>query len=112
MNPGFPYCLQRTPLEWNMRVLNGIVAAASMLIPTLKVALEMANLTAATLGLDPKEVFVASTGVIGQPLDMKKIRAGAGIGITGIGHNGPGPLMKEDGSCTSICGGGCGGGYG
>jgi glutamate N-acetyltransferase/amino-acid N-acetyltransferase len=39
-------------------------------------ALGMANLAAAKLGMSPKEVLVASTGVIGVPLPMDKIRAG------------------------------------
>jgi glutamate N-acetyltransferase/amino-acid N-acetyltransferase len=39
-------------------------------------ALEMANLTAAQLGISPEEVLVASTGVIGVPLPMDKIRTG------------------------------------
>jgi len=39
-------------------------------------ALEMANLAAARLGISPEEVLVASTGVIGVPLSMDKIRAG------------------------------------
>jgi len=36
----------------------------------------MANLAAAKLGISPAEVLVASTGVIGVPLPMGKIRAG------------------------------------
>jgi len=36
----------------------------------------MANLTAAKLGISPEEVLVASTGIIGVPLPMDKIRAG------------------------------------
>ena len=36
----------------------------------------MADLTAAKLGVDPDEVLVASTGVIGVQLPMEKIRAG------------------------------------
>jgi len=39
-------------------------------------AREMAELTAARLGISPEEVLVASTGVIGVPLPMDKIRAG------------------------------------
>jgi len=37
---------------------------------------EMANLAAAKLSISPEEVLVASTGVIGVPLPMDKIRAG------------------------------------
>ena len=36
----------------------------------------MANLAAAKLGISPEEVLVASTGIIGVPLPMDKIRAG------------------------------------
>ncbi len=39
-------------------------------------AAEMAKLAAEGLGLSPEDVLVASTGVIGQPLPMKLIRAG------------------------------------
>jgi glutamate N-acetyltransferase/amino-acid N-acetyltransferase len=38
-------------------------------------ALGMANLAAAKLGISPEEVLVASTGVIGVPLAMDRIRA-------------------------------------
>jgi len=36
----------------------------------------MANLTAAKLGISPEEVLVASTGIIGVPLPMDKIKTG------------------------------------
>jgi glutamate N-acetyltransferase/amino-acid N-acetyltransferase len=39
-------------------------------------ALGMASLAAAKLGIPPEEVLVASTGIIGVPLPMDKIRAG------------------------------------
>jgi len=39
-------------------------------------ATETANLAARNMGLLPEEVLVASTGVIGQPLPIKLIRAG------------------------------------
>jgi glutamate N-acetyltransferase/amino-acid N-acetyltransferase len=39
-------------------------------------ALEMVEQTGAALGLDPAEVLVASTGVIGVPLPMDKVSAG------------------------------------
>jgi glutamate N-acetyltransferase/amino-acid N-acetyltransferase len=35
----------------------------------------MANLTAAKLGISPEEILIASTGIIGVPLPMDKIRA-------------------------------------
>ncbi len=37
---------------------------------------EMARLAARLLGIRPDEVFVASTGVIGQPLPMERVRSG------------------------------------
>ncbi|MBL7125015.1 MAG: bifunctional glutamate N-acetyltransferase/amino-acid acetyltransferase ArgJ [Dehalococcoidales bacterium] len=37
-------------------------------------AAEMAELTAEGIGISPEDVLVASTGVIGQPLPMKRIR--------------------------------------
>jgi glutamate N-acetyltransferase/amino-acid N-acetyltransferase len=42
----------------------------------LRAAEEMAALAAARLGVAPEELVVASTGVIGVPLDMAKVRAG------------------------------------
>jgi len=39
-------------------------------------ALEMASLAAARLGLSPEHILVASTGVIGVPLPMDKIKTG------------------------------------
>jgi len=39
-------------------------------------AAEMAKLTAEGIGISPEDVLVASTGVIGLPLPMKRIRAG------------------------------------
>ncbi|MGK9369183.1 bifunctional glutamate N-acetyltransferase/amino-acid acetyltransferase ArgJ [Melioribacter sp. Ez-97] len=42
----------------------------------MKDAAEMAALTASALNIEPEEVFVSSTGVIGEPLPMEKIRTG------------------------------------
>ncbi len=39
-------------------------------------AREMAELTANKLGIDPHLVYVSSTGIIGRPLPMEKIRGG------------------------------------
>jgi len=44
----------------------------------LRDAVEMADLTAERIGASPEDVLVASTGVIGQELPMKLIRAGLG----------------------------------
>jgi glutamate N-acetyltransferase / amino-acid N-acetyltransferase len=50
--------------------------------------LVMAELTAAKLGLSAKEVLVLSTGVIGEPMNMEKIRAGIGMAATALSHDG------------------------
>jgi len=39
-------------------------------------AAEMASLTARKIGVSPEDVLVASTGVVGQPLPMRLIKAG------------------------------------
>ncbi len=57
-------------------VVNSGCANACMGEQGLVDALEMANMLAAKLGISPEEVLVASTGVIGVPLPMAKIRAG------------------------------------
>jgi glutamate N-acetyltransferase/amino-acid N-acetyltransferase len=57
-------------------VVNSGCANACMGGQGLADAQGMANLAAAKLGISPEEVLVASTGVIGVPLPMDKIRAG------------------------------------
>jgi glutamate N-acetyltransferase/amino-acid N-acetyltransferase len=42
-------------------------------------AREMAELTASKLGIDPNLVYVSSTGIIGRPLPMEKIRGGIAL---------------------------------
>lgn len=54
----------------------------------IEIAEEMSALTAATLGISEKDIVVASTGVIGQPLVIDPIRDGlpalaAGLSATG-----------------------------
>jgi glutamate N-acetyltransferase/amino-acid N-acetyltransferase len=57
-------------------VVNSGCANACMGGQGLADARGMANLAAAKLGISPEEVLVASTGVIGVPLPMDKIKAG------------------------------------
>jgi len=57
-------------------VLNSGCANACTGESGLASAAEMADLAAESIGLSPDDVLVASTGVIGQPLPMKLIRAG------------------------------------
>jgi glutamate N-acetyltransferase / amino-acid N-acetyltransferase len=49
---------------------------------------EMAELTAAKLGLSPNEVLVLSTGVIGEPMNMEKIRAGIDMAAAALSNDG------------------------
>lgn len=57
-------------------------------------ALEMAELTAAGLGIVNREVLVASTGIIGKPLPIDKVRANIISLIGGLSDKG-GPLFAE-----------------
>ena len=57
-------------------VVNSGCANACMARQGLADARVMVNLTAAKLGISPEEILVASTGIIGVPLPMDKVRAG------------------------------------
>ena len=48
---------------------------------------EMSEITAAALGIPSDDVVVASTGVIGQPIDMEPIRNGMGALAAGLGDH-------------------------
>lgn len=75
------------PILWNQQVkqeskkIKGIVinsgnANACTGFPGLLHAKQMAETTAAMLGVSPLEVMVASTGIIGVPLPIHKVKAG------------------------------------
>ncbi|MGN1315720.1 MAG: bifunctional glutamate N-acetyltransferase/amino-acid acetyltransferase ArgJ [Acutalibacteraceae bacterium] len=53
----------------------------------IQVAQEMAKITAETLGIDNEDVVVASTGVIGQPLDVAPIKAALPALKEALGNN-------------------------
>ncbi|HET7292010.1 MAG TPA: bifunctional ornithine acetyltransferase/N-acetylglutamate synthase, partial [Vicinamibacteria bacterium] len=57
-------------------VVNAGCANAATGAGGLRDAREMAAVAAACLELAPEEVLVASTGVIGVPLDLEKVKAG------------------------------------
>ena len=57
-------------------VVNSGCANAATGAQGLEDAREMVHLTATALGCPPEEVLVASTGVIGVPLPMDRVRAG------------------------------------
>lgn len=55
----------------------------------IEIAERMSELTAAALGIQPEDVIVASTGVIGQPLSLEPIAAGMEALAAGLGaHSG------------------------
>ena len=56
----------------------------------VEVAEEMSALAAKQLGIDPSDVVVASTGVIGQPLDITPIRDGIPALVAGLGKDNSG----------------------
>lgn len=63
-------------------------------------AIEMAAVTAKELGIDSSLVFVASTGVIGAPLPMKRIRSGIPLAVKNLNRKGgtdaAGAIMTTD----------------
>ncbi len=53
----------------------------------VEIAEKTCQLTAKALNIDPKDVVVASTGVIGQPLDITPIANGIPALVEGLGDN-------------------------
>ena len=62
-------------------------------------ALEMVELTAAQLGCDAADVLVASTGIIGRPLAMDRVRAGIVAAASALSYDGGGEAA--DAICTT-----------
>ncbi|WP_462323292.1 bifunctional glutamate N-acetyltransferase/amino-acid acetyltransferase ArgJ [Desulfoplanes sp.] len=56
--------------------------------------LETRNMVAVPLGIDPGEVLVASTGVIGDQLPMDIFQPAAGRLVDGLGHSSPLDMAK------------------
>lgn len=54
----------------------------------IEIAEKMCALTGKALGIDPHDVIVASTGVIGQPLDITPIENGMAELASGLSENG------------------------
>ena len=54
----------------------------------IEVATEMCQILGAEMGIDAKDVVVASTGVIGQPLDITPIKEGVPALVKGLNKNG------------------------
>lgn len=53
----------------------------------IEIAEKMSELTARELGISANDVVVASTGVIGQPLDITPIESGMHELVSGLGNN-------------------------
>ena len=53
----------------------------------IEIAEQMCRLVAQKTGIDANDVVVASTGVIGQPLDIEPIANGIGELVAGLGNN-------------------------
>ena len=53
----------------------------------IEIAKEMCSLTASALGVDAKDIIVASTGVIGQPLSLEPIKTGMDELVSGLAEN-------------------------
>ena len=51
-----------------------------------EIAEKMSHKTAESLGISPDDIVVASTGVIGQPLDIKPIEEGMNSLVAGLGN--------------------------
>ena len=65
----------------------------------IEVAKEMCNLTGKALNLAPSDIVVASTGVIGQPLDLEPIANGMDALVAGLstdGHPAAEAIMTTD----------------
>ncbi|MBR2916485.1 MAG: bifunctional glutamate N-acetyltransferase/amino-acid acetyltransferase ArgJ [Clostridia bacterium] len=54
----------------------------------IEIAENMSKMTADALGIDPSDIVVASTGVIGQPLDTAPIQNGMPKLVGGLSENG------------------------
>lgn len=53
----------------------------------IEIAEQMSDIVAEKIGIDAKDVVVASTGVIGQPLDITPIAEGMDELVEGLGNN-------------------------
>lgn len=69
-------------------VVNSGNANACTGAPGLENAREMAALTARNLGMSPETVLVASTGIIGAPLNMQAIRDGIPAAVQALERSG------------------------
>ncbi len=88
---GAPVALSRENLRaGSVRaiVVNSGVANVAMGVRGESDALKMTEWTAAEVGCSSKEVLVASTGVIGEPLPMKALRRGIPVAVESLTEDG------------------------
>lgn len=57
-------------------------------------AITMAQITGKELAVDPHEIVVASTGIIGVPLPMQKVGSGIGAAVAALSVNGSGEAAE------------------
>ncbi|MFQ5942640.1 MAG: bifunctional glutamate N-acetyltransferase/amino-acid acetyltransferase ArgJ [Anaerolineales bacterium] len=84
-----PVALDRETLKRNSDRLRGVVANSGVANACtgqegMEAALEMQRLTAESLGCDPDQVLVLSTGLIGVQLDLAKLQSGIHHSVTNL----------------------------
>jgi len=82
--PAAPVLLDRETLAANRDALRGVLinagnANACTGAPGLADAREMQRLAAVAIGAQPEQLLIMSTGVIGVPLPMERVRAGVAM---------------------------------
>lgn len=79
---------QRTPSDRiRVVVVNSGNANACTGVRGVEDAIEMARLAAESIGAEGQQALVLSTGIIGEPLPIEKIRAGIAQGVTQLGND-------------------------
>jgi glutamate N-acetyltransferase / amino-acid N-acetyltransferase len=89
--PGAPVVLSRKKLRGGYAraiVVNSGVSNVAMGAAGIRAAQRMSELAARALGLSPREVLCASTGVIGMPLPLAKIEAGIALALPALAADG------------------------
>jgi glutamate N-acetyltransferase/amino-acid N-acetyltransferase len=90
--PGAPVVVSREHLAKSSRVraivANSGCSNVAMGARGLRDARAMAALTAGELGCTPAEILVASTGVIGEPLPLEKLRSGIPDAVAALSESG------------------------
>ncbi len=65
----------------------------------IEIAEQMSDLLGAEMNIAPNDIVVASTGVIGQPLDIEPIKSGIPSLVSGLGENNS--LLAAEGIMTT-----------